>query len=201
MSSTTDTTTTAGPPRPGRQRSEACDALILETTLELLGQAGYAGLTVASVIERAGVSSATLYRRWATKPELVAAAVATLFPEPVDTDTGSLRGDLLAFVQHVADSITARREDVADAISVEKHRNPELAELLRERFLTPRLVDLRGILQRAKHRGELTTVPSAEVALSLVVGPLHHRALTLGEPLTRSFVRTAADHAARAFSS
>jgi AcrR family transcriptional regulator len=185
--------------RPGRQRSEACDALILETTLQLLGEAGYAGLTVASVIERAGVSSATLYRRWPTKPELVAAAVATLVPEPVDTDTGSLAGDLAAFVQHVADSIAARREDVADALSSEKLRNPELAALLRERFLAPRLADLRGILLRAKRRGELTTaVPSAEVALSLVVGPLHHRAFSLGEPLTPAFVRMAAAHAARA---
>jgi AcrR family transcriptional regulator len=184
--------------RPGRQRSEACDALLLETTLQLLGEAGYAGFTVASVIERAGVSSATLYRRWPTKPELVAAAVATLVPEPVDTDTGSLAGDLLVFVQHIADSMAARREDVYDALTIEKHRNPELAALLRERFLAPRLADLRGILQRAKRRGELTTVPSTEVALSLVVGPLHHRGSSLGEPLTPAFVRTMATYAARA---
>ncbi len=184
----------------GRQRSEACDALILEATLDELAAKGYAGLTVAAVIERAGVSSATLYRRWPTKPELVVAAVTTLVPEPVDTDTGSLAGDLAAFVQHVADSIAARREDIADALSIEKQRNTELAGLLRERFLGPRLVDMKGILQRAKRRGEITTAPSPEVALSLVVGPLHHRVLSMGEPLTPAFVRTTAAHAARALS-
>ena len=64
--------------RPGRQRSEAAGELILATTLDCLREYGYAGLTMAGVIERAGVSSATLYRRWATKPELVAAAVEFL---------------------------------------------------------------------------------------------------------------------------
>ena len=195
MTAAADTSAT---PRPGRQRSDAVDALILATTLELLAQDGYAGLTVAAVIERAGVSSATLYRRWPNKEELVVAAVATLVPEPVDTDTGSLDGDLLAFVQHVAASISAHREGVAGALKDEKQRSPELSALLRDRFLEPRLVELRAILQRAKRRGEVDQVPSAEVLLSLVIGPLHHRALYLGEALTPAFVRTAAAHAAKA---
>jgi AcrR family transcriptional regulator len=186
------------PARPGRQRSDAVDALILGTTLEVLAEDGYAGLTVAAVIERAGVSSATLYRRWPNKEELVVAAVATLVPEPVDTDTGSLEGDLSAFVHSVASSVGAHREGVAGALTIEKQRNPELAALLRARFLEPRLGELRGILQRAKRRGEVDQTPSVEVVLSLVIGPLHHRALHLGEPLTPGFVRTVAVHAAKA---
>ena len=184
--------------RPGRQRSEACDSAILAATLQLLSETGYAGLTVAAVIERSGVSSATLYRRWPTKQHLVAAAVATLVPEPANTDTGSLAGDLAAFVQHVAQSISVRHEDVADALSIEKKRNPELAAALREHFLAPRLAELRGILLRAKRRGEVHTVPPVEVTLSLVVGPIYHRAFHLGEPLTPAFVRTATAYALRA---
>jgi AcrR family transcriptional regulator len=186
------------PTRPGRQRSDAVDALILRTTLELLVAEGYAGLTVAAVIERAGVSSATLYRRWPNKEELVVAAVATLVPEPVDTDTGSLEGDLSAFVHHVADSISAHREGVAGALTAEKQRSPELAALLRDRFLAPRIAELRAILQRAKRREEIDHAPPVEMALSLVIGPLHHRALYLGEPLTPAFVRTVATHATKA---
>jgi AcrR family transcriptional regulator len=184
--------------RPGRQRSAACDSAILAATLQLLSETGYAGLTIAAVIERSGVSSATLYRRWPTKQHLVAAAVATLVPQPANTDTGSLAGDLGAFVRHVARSISVRHEDVADALSIEKRRNPELAAALRERFLVPRLAELRALLARAKRRGELDTVPPVEVVLSLVVGPIYHRAFHLGEPLTPAFVRTATTHAVRA---
>src|SRR4051794_9954235 len=191
-------TTTSAPVRPGRQRSDACDAAILESTLRLLAEKGYAGFTVASVIEHAGVSSATLYRRWPTKQELVAAAVATMVPAPANTDTGSLAGDLDAFVHHMAKSVAARQEDVIDALSAEKKRNPELAALLRERFLQPRLAELRAMLSRAKQRGEVKAVPSADVALSLVAGPLYHRAFNLGEALTPAFLKTVAAHSLRA---
>jgi AcrR family transcriptional regulator len=189
---------TVAPARPGRPRSEACDSAILASTLHLLSETGYAGLTVAAVIEHAGVSSATLYRRWPAKQDLVAAAVATLVPEPANTDTGSLAGDMDAFVRDVAHSISVRHEDVADALSIEKRRNPELAAALKERFLKPRLAQLRAILLRAKERGEVDTFPPVDVALSLVVGPIYHRAFHLGEPISPAFVRSAAANALRA---
>ena len=184
-------------PRPGRQRSVACDDAILAATLQLLAETGYAGLTVAAVIECSGVSSATLYRRWPTKQHLVVAALATMVPEPPTTDTGSLAGDLGAFVQHVANSISVRHEEVTDALIAEKQLNPELAAVLRERCLAPRLDQLGAILARAKRRGEVDTVPPADVALSLVAGPIYHRAFHLGEPLTAAFVGAATASALR----
>jgi AcrR family transcriptional regulator len=173
--------------RPGRQCSELADAAILHATLDQLAAHGYAGFTVAAVIEQAGVSSATLYRRWTTKADLVLAALGTLVPEAIDTDTGSLAGDLAHLVDILASSIALRREDVADALNVEKRRNPELASLIRERFLEPRLRTLASVLRRAKQRGELGKVPATDVVLSLLVGPLHHRAFNLGQPLTPAF--------------
>ena len=62
---------------------------------------------------------------------------------------------------------------------------------MRAKFITPRLVELRGILARAKERGELTTVPSAETAASFVSGPAYHRAYVLRLPLTPRFLQTA----------
>src|SRR5689334_1553080 len=110
-------------PRPGRQRSAAVDEVILAATLDQLGRDGYDGFTVASVIERAGVSSATLYRRWPTKLELVMAAVSTLAPEPLGVDTGTLAGDLEALTQDLAASALRKRDDVADAVRTERRRN------------------------------------------------------------------------------
>ena len=191
------TTTTAGP-RPGRQRSEAADEAILDAALAVLAEQGYAGLTMAAVIERSGVSSATLYRRYTTKIELVTAAIAALLPQPVDTDTGSFEGDLTAFIRHVAQSIERRNERAVQALRIEKERDPELHACLRERFLAPRLADLKAILVRAKKRGEIDRVPPVDVALSLVTGPLYHRAYHLDEPLTAAFVKNTIAFAVRA---
>ncbi|MCU1456859.1 MAG: TetR family transcriptional regulator [Actinomycetia bacterium] len=178
----------------GRRRSAEADLAILDATLDLLGAHGFGGLTVAAVIDRAGVSSATLYRRWPTKERLVAAAVSSLHEEPSATDTGSLAGDIAMLLQEVARSIGGRREGIAEGLAQESRRNPELREAMREKFLAPRLEQLQGILRRAKARGELTRTPDLETALSWVIGPLYHRSFYLDEPLTPAFLRTTAAH-------
>ena len=175
--------------RPGRHRSEVADEAIHRATLELLVEHGYSGLTMAAVIERAGVSSATLYRRYTTKQELVSAAVATLVPAVTPVDTGTLEGDIAALVRDIAHSVSVRNEALAEVLRIEKQRNEELADALRACFLEPRLTQVRNVLARAKARGEIDAAPPAEAVLSLVSGPLHHRAFNLNEPLTPAFVK------------
>jgi len=172
-------------------RGEAADAAILDATIEVLGEQGYGGLTVSAVIERAGVSSATLYRRWPTKLDLVMAAVEAISPEKASSDTGSLEGDIRAYIAHIATSVSHRREHVMEALSAGSATHPELDKAIRAKFITPRLVELRGILARAKERGELSSVPSAETASSFVSGPAYHRAYVLRLPLTPRFLQTA----------
>jgi AcrR family transcriptional regulator len=191
------TASPSAPVRPGRHRSQAADDAILSATLDLLSDKGYGGFTVSAVIERAGVSSATLYRRWPTKQQLVAAALASVTPQPPLTDTGTLSGDLSAFIAHYCQSIAARREDIADGLAHEVKHNPELAAALREKFLLPRLDELRQILARAVRRGELEGHPAPETALSLVAGPVYHRAFGLGEPLSAGFVAQVTEYALR----
>lgn len=176
--------------RPGRQRSAAADRAILTATVDELAESGYAGFTVAAVIARAGVSSATLYRRWATKEDLVAAALASLHPEPVDIDTGTLEGDVTELVARMAKAMSVRRDDLAAALATELRHDAELRSAVESRFVAPRMALLAEILDRARARGELVDPPTAEVAWSLVAGPLHHRAYLREKPLTPSYVRT-----------
>jgi AcrR family transcriptional regulator len=185
------TSVTTDAPRPGRQRSVACDDAILDATIDVLCEHGYAGLTVAQVIERSGVSSATLYRRWPTKQQLVLAAVERITPEVVAVDTGSLAGDIDVFLRSLASAVGARREAVNDALTIESRHNEELKAALRALFLAPRVAAMKAILTRAKQRGEIDHALAPELAFSLVVGPLYHRGFVMGEPMTPAFVRAA----------
>src|SRR2546425_12328011 len=54
----------------GRPRSAEADAAIRQATVDLLVAEGYANLTMSGVAARAGVSTATLYRRWSSQLEL-----------------------------------------------------------------------------------------------------------------------------------
>ena len=60
---------------------------------ELLGEVGYAALSVDAIARQAGTSKPTIYRRWPSKAHLVHEAV---FPAGIATelpDTGSLAGE------------------------------------------------------------------------------------------------------------
>lgn len=195
------TTRGAGPTAranaPGRSRSAQADAAILDATLAVLDDVGYGAMTTAAVIELAGVSSATLYRRYASKQELVVAALSSVTPEPVDADTGSLAGDLAALVADVAHSAAARQGSGIERLSFEISRDPELAATLREKYLQPRRDQLALILDRAVARGEIATAPPADLAVSLVVGPLYHRAFVARESMSPRFTGAVVDFACR----
>ena len=180
--------------RPGRQRSQAADTAIVNATLELLREVGYGALTMSAVIDRAGVSSATLYRRWPTKQALVAAAFQSVSAGPPPADAGSLRGDLDALARHIARSLT-RRDDVWVVLWAEINHDDELRSVNRA-FVETRIAHLTDVLARAVDRGELDRRPAPEVVLSLLAGPIQHRVITLGEKPTAAFLGAVVDSVA-----
>jgi AcrR family transcriptional regulator len=177
--------------RPGRQRSEAADKAILDAALAVLGEQGYAAFTMAAVIARAGVSSATLYRRWATKKELVGAALASSAPKLAVIDTGTLDGDVAAFIAFLGTSLSVRRDDLSGVLSTELRHDEELRSVLVATFVTPRRELLGEILGRAQERGELDTVPPLDETWAFVNGPLHNWLYTRNRTLTPEFAATA----------
>jgi AcrR family transcriptional regulator len=88
--------TAVGRRPPGRPRSERSHLAIVKATLELLVEVGYARITMEEVQRRAGVGKATIYRRWASKEELVKDAIQHFSAELPVPDTGSLKGDYAA---------------------------------------------------------------------------------------------------------
>ena len=95
--------------RRGRPRDATRDRALLEATLAVLSESGYSGFTTAAVAARAGVSTATLYRRWPSKEGLVVAAASAYAQElTAPTDTGTLEGDLRALLLDKAASMTGK---------------------------------------------------------------------------------------------
>ena len=59
-----------------------------------------------AVAARAGVSKATIYRRWCPKEALVLDAWIACFPIEEVPDTGSLKGDLVANSRVLRDAVS-----------------------------------------------------------------------------------------------
>jgi AcrR family transcriptional regulator len=182
-------------PHRGRPRDPSYDQSILTATIELLAEVGYDRMTVDAVATRAGVSKPTIYRRWPDgKDELVSAAVARCKEEVPVIDTGSLRGDLVAALEHMIAGIRENAQ-LAAGLAQRLRESPQLARVFREEIAPVKRELFRGIVRRAVERGELSGMPGA-IALLADLGPsmIHTRSLLMGEPLDRRFVNQFVDH-------
>ncbi|MFP3464212.1 TetR/AcrR family transcriptional regulator [Leifsonia sp. SIMBA_070] len=144
--------------RRGRPRDEALDAHILSTVNELLTERGYDGVSYEEVARRAGASKPTLYRRWATKRDMVVAAVKA-GPAGRDDDgpidTGSLRGDLLALCRRLLTTMQSTDGQTALALLEAGFDDPELGETI-EQTVGPTGARLpASVVAAAVARGEL----------------------------------------------
>ena len=93
--------------RPGG-RTARVTAAVRAATVGALTEHGWNGLTVEDVAARAGVNKTTIYRRWGDREALVADVLLTASDQQIPLpDTGSLRGDLVAFARQVRDAIAA----------------------------------------------------------------------------------------------
>lgn len=172
----------------GRPRSLEADRAIHAATLALLGEVGYGQLTMAGVAERAGVSSATLYRRVTGKEDLVVGALESVLPDRPPVDTGSLEGDLREALRRIADTLAGANGRLLLGMSGEMVRHPKLARAVKVRFSEPLRDSVVAMLQRAVERGELPERIDPDLAQSLVFGPLHYRLLLSDEPIGPAIV-------------
>jgi AcrR family transcriptional regulator len=134
---------------------------------------------VDDVAALAGVGKATVYRRWPSKEDLAVAAMETLFAvEMPESDTGSIRGDLIASYRAVLAFVnTAEGAAFIRTSVVESVRDERIAALYRSS--TERREDMsRATFERAIERGELRADIDVETAVQWLGGLLVARAIT-----------------------
>lgn len=91
--------TEQAPGRTGRPRDATIDARALAAARELLVEEGFAGTTVQAVAQRSGVHASAIYRRWASRLDLIVDAAFGDLPPGRIRPTGDLRRDLRRFLR------------------------------------------------------------------------------------------------------
>jgi AcrR family transcriptional regulator len=162
-------------------RSKRVVAAVLRAATEAIAQGGYVALRVEDVAHKAGVNKTTVYRRWPTKNDLVAAAIhaSAGHHEPLP-DTGSVREDLLAMLARaVAFARSAEGRAVTRLINLEGG-DPDVERLtrtLREGIFAQRA----EVILRGQRRGELPEAVDARLVLDAIFLPVMSRVLRYGE--------------------
>ena len=178
-------------PRLGRKRDPSRDIDILEATLDVLAETGYDGMTIDMVASRAQAGKATVYRRWASKADLVIDAVACLKPKfDLDSlpDTGTLRGDLVALIKTPSIQDAERKGKIMGGLVSLIEKEPTLAAVAHRTITEPRIAVNRILIQRAIDRGEARADCDVE-ALALVSSAMvSYRTLMMRIPVDRAYL-------------
>ena len=168
------------PVRPGRPRSAAADQAILRAAREELAASGYSGLTMERVAARAGVAKTTVYRRWATKSDLVVDAVVEPMHEVLTLSGAGSPEDGVRLLVEALSSPTARAAHLA--LFAEAARDPALARRVKDVLFDP----ARAVVTRLA--AEAGCVDDPDLLFHVIVGAVTHRVLIVQEPADEAFV-------------
>ena len=176
-----------------RPRSEEARRKAIEAATDLIVERGVAALTIEEVAARSGVAKTTIYRHWPERPGLILDTVRTSFQHVGTPDTGSLRGDLMAFFGGlVRADLSGKVGRLMPCLIDAASRDPEM-ELLLERLGEERQAPIMAIVARAQERGELPDDLDQRVVIGAIVGPIVFRKVMQRQPVDASYIEACLD--------
>lgn len=177
--------------RPGGRTSDNTRRIVA-ATIDLLIDGGFDAVGFAAVAELAGVSRATMYRRWESPAHLTADAIRHNASDSIPIpDSGNLHDDLAAILAHIGDFLDTplgRSAITANAQILANHHDdtPTPAWSLR-------WIDVEPVFQRAKDRHELPPEADAEAVFAAAAGALYFRTLVMGATADSAWIHRTLD--------
>ena len=159
--------------RPGG-RSARVQAAVHQAVHDLTALHGRDALTIPQIAAQAGVTPSTIYRRWGDLVELLAdVSIERLRDEAEPPDTGSVRGDLLAWGEQFLEEMSSDlgRQVLKDVLTASGYGDGSApCQCLQ---ITAGQITM--LVERARSRGQAT--PPVGCVLDTLVAPIIYRLL------------------------
>ncbi|MBE9373924.1 TetR/AcrR family transcriptional regulator [Saccharopolyspora sp. HNM0983] len=168
----TKSTTTAG-----RPRDTHIDAAVLDAALALLGESGYHRFSIENTARRAGTTKPAVYRRWASRQQLVLAVLARQLGEVSAPDTDCTLCDISECINLYVQAFERMPPDVLGPLLADCTGSPRLRDEFMSTLFDPPRAAVEGTLDRALARGDLRTDLDRPLTLDLLGSLVHYRAL------------------------
>lgn len=170
----------------GRPRSQRARKAIIQSAIELIRVKPFNTLTVVEVAAKAGVSTATIYRWWRTKEDLLIEAVVERYADTLrfpasKSPLESIRRQLI----NGARFLTTAEGQLYLNFVTKGELDPSQRETYYQRFHLPLYTEFLRLIKQAIKTGELPERTPVPLAYDLLNGPLFLRAL-LGDTGTIS---------------
>ncbi len=175
----------------GRARDPSIDVRVLEVAARHLGAYGYEGMSVAAVAEEAGTTRQAVYRRWAGKPELGAAAMGAFADRVLDAPTSDPFADLVTELSDFQRGVSRPGRLSLVGTMLQDSVEAGVRARYQAQVVAPRRRRLRTILERAQKLGMIDADTDLDVAVTMCTGSWYARALA-GSPPPRNWPQRAA---------
>jgi AcrR family transcriptional regulator len=182
---------------PGRPRSPEADAAILAAALDLLLERGIEATSIEQVARRAGVTRATVYRRFPDKTQLLVATIEAAYGNPpASPEIRDVEHVLTGWAHALADP---RQRRLLRRLYAATDDLPELAAAYRTRFGEHRDHARRQVFERARDRGQLPADTDPDVLLDVLTGAVWQHLVSRQDTSTpdevEGFLRAVLHHA------
>ncbi|WP_410639093.1 TetR/AcrR family transcriptional regulator [Amycolatopsis sp. lyj-346] len=138
-----------------RRRGTELEEAILRAAAAELAEAGYPGLTMERVAQRAGTNKNAIYRRWPNRAALGVAAYRHLAGDTLKPPgTGNLREDALTLLRAINCGQTSPAARALRGLLTGVGEEPELREQLHEQAAAGGAAAWLTVVEQAVHRGE-----------------------------------------------
>jgi AcrR family transcriptional regulator len=162
----------------GSRRNPETEEAILEAAEAIMAEEGIAGFSIEAVAKRARAGKPTIYKWWPGKTELLLDVYHRHKPASVHMDTGSVEGDVLAFLKNILTHWgRTGAGEVFRFIIAEAQRDATAAASLAA-YAAERRQQSGEIFKRGIARGELAAGTDAGLAADMLAGFVWHRLLT-----------------------
>jgi AcrR family transcriptional regulator len=162
--------------RAGRPRNPDLDPAILSAAGRLLGELGYARMSLEAVAAAAGTTVPSLRRRYRNKAELVAAVIGGLRVEEPPAAAATPRAHALAILANFGGNLRAiPAMAILGSLLAEEGRHPELLGLFKTRLVEPR----RALLRDALAAGPFSESADLDALTSMLIGSFYGRYVTV----------------------
>jgi AcrR family transcriptional regulator len=146
---------------------------VIDAVLELTEAEGLGALTIDAIASKAGVSKASIYRRWSSKEDVVVDAMVSLVGEVPFPDTGDIRADLTSLITSLGRFMSsARAGSVFPWMIGEVGCGSEVGRRYSESVIAPKRKMIGSLLAGAKERGDLRSDLDIETAVDMLIGPV-----------------------------
>lgn len=187
---------TSRPASGGRPRDPGLDEAIAQATKEVLAERGLAALTLEGVARRAGVSRATVYRRWPNLDALLVHLLRGLVHDFSVPPHDDVRDALVELLAEQADVLVREAGTLYPILGAHAAFDPAAREALTA-LVRRRRAPLEAVLRRGIASNQLPGDVDIELSLYLLWGPVYYRylgALAGQGPIEREFIARVVDN-------